>query len=103
MKAGAATLGIGASRLVRHAVAPLVILAVERGWLPASVKGDVTEFIIIGLSLILAYGWSYWNEHYKAGVVLVDGQQDSPDGDSGPCGTGCTEAAGSKPEEEGPG
>jgi hypothetical protein len=52
-------------RVVRHGVAPLVILAVDRGWLPGAAKGDVTEFLAILLSLGLAYGWSYWNERKR--------------------------------------
>jgi len=99
---GAATAGLGASRLVRHAVAPLVIIAVEKGWLPKSVQGDITEFLIIVTSLLVAYGWSYWNEHYKNSVVVADGQQDSPDGDSGVSSTSSTEAAGLESTEEGP-
>lgn len=61
-------------RVVRHGVAPFVILAVEQGWLPAAAKKDAVEFIAIVLSFGLAYGWSWWNERRKQ-ITVVDPEQ----------------------------
>lgn len=49
-------------RFVRHGVTPLVILAVERGWIPAAAESDLIEFAAIAISFLLAYGWSIRNE-----------------------------------------
>lgn len=46
-------------RFLRHAVGPLVILAVENGWLPESVSGDVIEAAVIALGFALPLAWSW--------------------------------------------
>jgi hypothetical protein len=56
-------------RVVRHGVAPFVILAIEKGWLPKAAQSDAIEFIAILLSFGLAYGWSWWNERKRDSSV----------------------------------
>ena len=49
------------NRIVRHTVAPLVILAVERGWIPEAAQHDITEIATILVALGGVYLWSKWN------------------------------------------
>ena len=49
------------NRIVRHTVAPLVILAVERGWVPEAAQHDVTEIVTILAVLVGVYIWSRLN------------------------------------------
>lgn len=49
------------NRIARHIAAPVVVLAVERGWLPAAAQGDVTELLVIVLVLGGVYVWSRLN------------------------------------------
>lgn len=52
----ATTIEIG--RLIRHAAAPLVAVAVSRGWLPESAQSETVEaFAVIG-SVGVMYAWS---------------------------------------------
>ena len=46
-------------RLIRHGVAPLIAYAVAGGYLPESMAGDVTEFIVLGVAIIapLVFSW----------------------------------------------
>lgn len=58
-------LGSEILRVVRHGVAPLVIIAVEQGWLPKAAQKDAIEFTAIIVSFALAWGWSAYNEHRR--------------------------------------
>jgi hypothetical protein len=69
-------------RIARHGVAPLVILAIERGWLPKGAKSDVVELLAIGLSFGLAYAWSLRNER-KRNNQSGDGKPDNTSGATG--------------------
>lgn len=46
-------------RFLRHALGPLVVLAVEKGWLPEAAQGDFTEAVVIALGFALPVLWSY--------------------------------------------
>lgn len=50
------------ARLIRHIITPLVLLLVQAGWLPEAMQGDVTEAVIIILTLVLTFLWSWYNE-----------------------------------------
>lgn len=47
------------SRFLRHLIAPLMIMAVERGWLPRGTEYDVTEALVIAMAFLLPLVWSY--------------------------------------------
>lgn len=49
-------------RTVRHAVTPVVIILVERGYLPEAAQHDVIEFGVIVAAFIGAYGYSWWQD-----------------------------------------
>ena len=85
-------------RFVRHGIAPLVILAVDRGWLPEAVQKDVIEFLAIGASLALAYGWSWLNERNNERDKLAAAQQASAVGSGG--GSGGRGAENQRPHEK---
>lgn len=55
----------GLHRLIRHLIAPLVIWAVEAGWLPAFAQHDVTEALAIALALALPLAWSWARERVE--------------------------------------
>ena len=46
-------------RLIRHGVAPLTMWMVAKGYLPEYMQGDVTEAIVIAVSIIapIAVSW----------------------------------------------
>jgi hypothetical protein len=67
-------------RVVRHGVAPFIILIVEKGWLPKAAQSDVVEFVAILVSFGLAYGWSWWNERKRSDSV-DHGEPDRADRD----------------------
>jgi len=47
------------TRLLRHGFAPLTAWMVMNGWLPESMQGDVTEFLVIGTSIAIPYLFSW--------------------------------------------
>lgn len=53
------------TRLLRHTIAPVVVLAVERGWLPESVANDVTEVAVICGSVLVALLFSWLQDRRK--------------------------------------
>jgi hypothetical protein len=53
------------ARALRHAVAPLVILAVERGWIPAAAQNDAIELGVIVATFAIVYGVSWWRDRQK--------------------------------------
>ena len=55
-------------RIVRHAVTPLAIIAVDQGWLPEAAQADVIELGVIVVSFAVAYGYS-WLQDKWAGLT----------------------------------
>jgi hypothetical protein len=53
------------SRIVRHAVTPLAVVAVHQGWLPEAAQADVIEIGVIVMSFAVALGLS-WLDDRKA-------------------------------------
>jgi hypothetical protein len=53
-------------RFLRHALAPFVVIAVERGWLPDGAQNDATEVLVILAGFGVAYLWSRRNERQRA-------------------------------------
>lgn len=53
------------NRAIRHAVAPLVILAVERDWVPAAAQNDIIELLTILVAIGAVYGVSWWRDKQK--------------------------------------
>jgi hypothetical protein len=53
------------SRIARHAVTPLAVIAVHQGWLPEAAQADVTELGIIVVSFLAALFLS-WREDRRA-------------------------------------
>jgi hypothetical protein len=54
-----------AGRVLRHAITPMVILAVDRGWLPEAAQHDVVELSTIAATFIIVYGVSWWRDKQK--------------------------------------
>ena len=52
-------------RLIRHAIAPVVIVAVERGWIPEAAQHDLIELAAIALTFALVYGVSWRRDKQK--------------------------------------
>jgi hypothetical protein len=52
------------SRIIRHAVTPLAVVAVHQGWLPEAAQADVIELGVIALSFAAALFLS-WREDRK--------------------------------------
>ncbi len=50
------------NRLLRHLIAPLVVIAVDRGWLPEAAQGDVTEALVLLAGLAVPVVWSWMRE-----------------------------------------
>lgn len=50
------------SRLIRHMLVPLVMLMIERGWLPAAAQEDAIELLLIIVTSFLVLLWSYLRE-----------------------------------------
>lgn len=50
------------NRLLRHLIAPLVVIAVDRGWLPEAAQGDVTEALVLLVGLAVPVVWSWMRE-----------------------------------------
>ena len=47
------------TRLLRYSITPLVIIAVNRGWIPETARQDIVEAAIIVASLATQLVWSY--------------------------------------------
>ena len=54
-----------ANRVLRHAITPMVILAVDRGWIPEGAQHDVVELSVIALTFTIVYGVSWWRDRQK--------------------------------------
>lgn len=80
-------------RVVRHGVAPFIILAIEKGWLPKAAQSDAIEFTAILLSFGLAYGWSWWNERKRSDSV-DHGKPDRADSNRGGASSAGSESPG---------
>ena len=52
-------------RIARHAITPLVIFAVDRGWIPDAAQHDVLELIVIVATFGAVYGVSWWRDKQK--------------------------------------
>lgn len=52
-------------RFMRHAFAPLVIYAVERGWLPEAAQADVIEALVIAVAFAIPYGLSWLRDRKR--------------------------------------
>lgn len=52
-------------RIVRHTIAPMVILAVDRGWIPEAAQHDVVELLTILVAIGAVYGVSWWRDKQK--------------------------------------
>jgi hypothetical protein len=59
------------SRIVRHAVTPLAVVAVHQGWLPEAAQADVIEIGVIALSFIVALVLS-WLDDRKAKKIMTE-------------------------------
>ena len=53
------------NRLIRHGVAPLTMWLVAKGYLPEYMQGDVTEALVIALSLAIPYGVSWLRDRAR--------------------------------------
>jgi len=54
-----------AARLLRHAITPLVAIAVAEGWIPAAAQDRVVEAAVIVASFAVVYVWSLRNERRR--------------------------------------
>jgi len=54
-----------AGRVLRHAITPIVILAVDRGIIPEAAQHDVVELSVIAVTFALVYGVSWWRDKQK--------------------------------------
>lgn len=54
------------ARLIRHGVAPIVMYLVAKGWLPEYMQGDVTEGLVIAVSLAIPYVASWVRDVKRA-------------------------------------
>jgi len=54
-----------AGRVLRHVITPLVVVAVDRGWIPEAAQYDVIELIIIAVTFAAVYGVSLWRDRQK--------------------------------------
>ena len=52
------------SRLIRHLIAPLVVIAVDQGWLPESAQHDVTEALVLVVGIAVPLVWSWARERW---------------------------------------
>jgi hypothetical protein len=59
------SLGEEASRIVRHSVTPVVVIAVHQGWLPEGAQADVIELGIIAVSFLAALYLSWREDRRK--------------------------------------
>nr|DAU76353.1 MAG TPA: hypothetical protein [Caudoviricetes sp.] len=65
-------------RVIRHALTPLVVLLVSKGWLPEEVQGDLVEFLLVTIVAGLTLLWSYLKDVKIRGRTVAD-LLDGPD------------------------
>lgn len=53
------------NRIIRHSIAPLVIIAVDRGWIPAGAEDSIIELATILVAIAIPYGISLWRDMKK--------------------------------------
>jgi hypothetical protein len=59
------TISAEISRIVRHAVTPVAVVAVHQGWLPQAAQADVIELGVIVVSFAVALGMSWWEDRKR--------------------------------------
>lgn len=52
-------------RLLRHVFAPLMAWLVAKGYLPEYMQNDVTEILVLIVSLAIPYGVSWWRDQWR--------------------------------------
>ena len=50
------------NRFLRHLFAPIVTLAVGKGWLPEYMQGDVLDLAVIATAWAIPYGISWYRD-----------------------------------------
>lgn len=50
------------NRIIRHLIAPLVIIAVQRGWIPENAQKEIIEALTVLLALLVPLVWSKLRE-----------------------------------------
>lgn len=58
-------------RLLRHAFAPLVAWAVFNGYLPEYMQGDVTEALVLAVSILLPIVVSWWRDPKRSHPIAA--------------------------------
>lgn len=53
------------ARIARHTITPIVVIAVDRGWVPAAAQNDLIEILIIVATFAGVYGVSWWRDKQK--------------------------------------
>ena len=53
------------TRIIRHAITPLAVIAVHQGWLPQAAQADVVELAIIAVSFAVALFMSWREDRSK--------------------------------------
>ena len=53
------------NRAVRHIAAPLIVIAVERGWIPERFQQDALELTIIVATILIIHGVSWWRDSHR--------------------------------------
>ncbi|WP_028955927.1 hypothetical protein [Sulfitobacter sp. 20_GPM-1509m] len=53
-------------RFLRHLIGPLVVFAVEKGWLPEYAQNDVTEALVMAAGFGIPYFISWWRDPKRA-------------------------------------
>lgn len=54
------------NRLIRHAVAPLVMWLVAKGYLPEYMQADVVEALVLGVAIGAPLAVSWWRDRGRA-------------------------------------
>ena len=52
-------------RAIRHGVAPLTAWLVLNGYLPDYMEGDITELLVIGVSVAVPYAFSWLRDRSR--------------------------------------
>jgi cell division protein FtsL len=56
-------------RFLRHLFGPIVVYAVETGWLPESAQGDGIEVLVMAFGFGVPYLISWWRDKKRQGKV----------------------------------
>lgn len=54
------------TRIIRHAITPLAVIAVHQGWLPEAAQADVIELGIVAVSFAVALFMSWREDRSKS-------------------------------------